>query len=380
MNTSRILCLCVLLPAVAAWAKSADPPKSEAPIVWRAKVTPGPAVTLALKRNVGKVLVYEGTLTRSQKSLNSYDQRDTFYLNVFCADRKDELDRVAIQRTYTNRQRTETLENKKQIDRILPNTTDLINLGPNFDIVGNLRCYAYDAQNRVAYRTEQLAVMKDGRLFLGKVLTENDDKIVFLTKEDKVDLPRADLSSLEPAPVPHVLENETPHFFFPIFSRKKVAPGDTWRFKVPVIFPIEHGTPPRLFPTQFYATLVGRLREVREAAGKQTAVVDYQVAGKFDSSEAEFSPRFGEEFVNSNRIAHRIAGEGEVTVDVEKGRILHKAEAFNITLYASSIVPQGLDKDPKKEESQAEINASFEIRLLPPGTRLKSDAVIPDYD
>jgi hypothetical protein len=370
--------------------KDPKPPKGEDNVVWAEHVTPGPAVTLRLKRNTGKSLIYEGTMDRSQQSASSYTENGSFYLNVLAVDKKDimvkdqkkRLDLLAVWRTFTDRHRTEFLEKDKRkgIDRVLENTNDLINLGPNFEMVGTLKCYGYDAQNSVAFTTQQLITLKDGRQVHGRTLKETDDTVVFLTQEEKIDLKKEEIKTSEFIPIPHVLLNETPHYLFPLFSQKQVSPGDTWKFRVPVIIPIEQGNPPRLLPTQFTAVMIGRLREVKATADGQVAVVDYQVSGQIDTSDESTRARFPEDFSNNNRIIHRISGDGFVTVDVAKGRILQKSESFNITLYAMTMVAKGATEEPKKDENQAEIQSHYEIKLLAPGTKLKSGAVIPDYD
>ncbi len=376
-----ILFAAAALLAVCAQAREAGgKPDKKDDVNWEGKVVPGPGITLRIKRSVGKVLVYEGSLHRTQESLNSYDEKNTFYLTALCADRSEGLDYVAMDRTYTDRKRTEVLENKKKTERALPNSRDLINLGASFKIVANLRCHAMDGQNRVASRTEQILTLKDGRRLQGRIVQEEADKVVFLTNEEKLDITRAEIVANDAYAIPHVLLNETPHYFFPNFSQKKVSPGDTWKFKVPVIIPIEQGNPPRALPTQFMASMVGRLREVQKTGDRQVAVVEYKVTGQFDTKDDEFSPRFPETFHAANRIVHQINGDGVVSVDVEKGRILEKSETFAITLYASSAVPQPADKPAKVDESKAEIISRYQIKLLPPGTRLPAGAIIPEYD
>jgi len=352
--------------------------------VWTERAVPGPAVTIRIKRNVGKSLIYDGTLERSQQSASSYVENSKFLLNILAADQKEilvkdarkRLDLVAIWRTFTERNRTEVLENKKKVERVLENSNDLINLGPNFEMVGALRCYGFDGQNSVAFATQQVITTKDGRQVHGRILSETNDKIVFLSQEEKIDLKRASIDKIDSVPIPHVLLNETPHYFFPIFSQRQVSPGDTWKFRVPVIIPLEQGNPPRLLPTQFTAVMIGRLREVRG----NTAIVDYQVSGEFDSTSADAATRFPEEFLSNNRIVHRISGSGSVSVDVEKGRLLDKTETFSITLYAMAITPQGAGEDVKKEENQADIVSKFSMSLVPPGTKLKNGHTIPEYD
>jgi hypothetical protein len=360
----------------------------EAQIAWQERVVPGAAVTIRLKRAEGKFLIYEGTLERTQNSHNSYVEKNDFYLNVLCAEQREEningnprtLDMMAIQRTYTNRERTETLQNGKTINRALENSADLITLGPNYELVGQLRCYGFDAQNCAAFRTEQLLVRKDGLQMHGRVLQENNDAVVFLTAEDKVDVPRKQIASLDTIPQPHVIINETQHYLFPIFSQRKVSPGDTWKFKVPVIIPIEQGTPPRLVATQFTAAMTGRLREVRQKGGGTTAIVDYQVTGLFDSDSDDYRDRFPENFSETAHIIHKMSGQGVVSVDVEKGRILEKSESFDFVLYAKASVVEAVDKPAKVTENRAEITSRFNIRLMMPGEKLKNGKQIPPYE
>jgi len=353
-----------------------DEPK-EPPVAWPERFVPGQSVTLRLKRAPGRGLIYEGALERSQQSDASYNESAEFYLTVLCKQQDGALDQLAFRRTYLNRSRHEVLENGRKIDRILENTDDLVNLGPNFSIIDTLRCYAYDAQNRVAYRTEQLLILKDGRQLRGAVVAEDKDKLVFLTGDDKFDVARDKIETLGKIEQPLLCINDTPHYLFPLFSNKAVAPGETWRFKVPVIIPVEQGP---VLLTQFNAGMIGRLREVRQSGGTQIAVVDYQVSGVFDSKAPEFRARFAEAFHEANQVVHRLSGSGTVTLDVEKGRILEKSETINATLYGSSMVQQGANKPAVQKEKRAEMVSKYRIRLLPPGTRLKNGKVIPEYD
>jgi hypothetical protein len=381
LRSAFLQCCAAVLLGGPVFAAEKDP-------VWTERAVPGPAVTIRMKRNVGKSLIYDGTLERSQQSASSYVETSKFLLNILTADQKEilvkearkRLDLVAIWRTFTERNRTEILENKKKVERVLENSNDLINLGPNFEMVGTLRCYGFDGQNSVAFATQQVITTKNGGQVHGRILSETNDKIVFLSQEEKIDLKRSQIEKTESIPIPHVLLNETPHYLFPIFSQRQVAPGDTWKFRVPVIIPLEQGNPPRLLPTQFTAVMIGRLREVRTAAGGQVAVVDYQVSGEFDSNGDEAATRFPEEFLSNNRIVHRISGSGTVSVDVEKGRLLDKTENFSITLYALAVTPQGADQEAKKDENQADIVSKFSMSLVPPGTKLKNGQTIPEYD
>src|SRR5262249_1963439 len=150
----------------------------------------------------------------------------------------------------------------KSLDRVLENTNELIDLGPNFAMVGTLRCYPFDGQNRIAYHTNQLLKTDDGRELQGTVFSQDDQHVVFVADSGRMDLPREHVLSVTNMPLPHVFINEAPHYLFPLFSAHAVAPGDTWRFRVPVVIPIEQGSASQVLPTQFEAVLTGRLREV----------------------------------------------------------------------------------------------------------------------
>jgi hypothetical protein len=347
-------------------------------LAWRERAVPGPAVTLRLKHLVGKALIYEGALKRTQQSASSYEEEDQFYLNTLCADQQEGRDLLAMWRAFTERKRIEKLENGKTIDRILENANDLINLGPNCSIVGALRCYAYDAQNRVAYRTGQVLTLEDGRQLHGTLVSRDEQKTVFVTDEDKLEFPSASVRDVADVPTPHVCINEAPHYLFPIFSARNVSPGETWRFRLPLIIPVEQGAAGRVLPTQFNAVLTGRLREVRQTKDGRLAIVDYHVSGLFDSDLDEFRQRLPAVFAD-NRILHKLTGDGTVSVDLDKGRIMTKIEDFTFVLYASSLVAPD-DKAPKQVENQAEISSHFELKLLAPGTRLRSGAVVPPYE
>lgn len=374
----------VWYPGVLCAASSPENSKSggNEALEWSQPVVPGPAVVLRSKQTAGKCRIYEGTMTRTQHAKNSYEAKDAFYLNVYCADRKGGMDRLAIERTYTGRRRVEILENGKRVEPVsLDNGRDLIKLGPNSEMAGNLRCYLFNSQNCIANRSETVYLTKTGRRYQGQVISENDEQITLVTNDEgKVVLRRADLAAEQAVDIPHVFHNENPHYFFPIFPQKKVAPGDTWRFKLPVIIPLEQGNPPRVLPTQFAITFTGRLREVRNAPEGQVAVMDYRIDVIFYSSDEAFTDRFPQFFRAANRVYHRVAGTGELSLDTGKGWMLHKSESLKITLYASSMVSDGADKPPRFEENKAEIDSQFEIHLLQPGSRLKSGAVIPEYD
>lgn len=354
--------------------------------VWKEHVVPGAAVTLRLKRAAHKQLLYDGSIDRSQRSNTSYSEQDSFILSVGCADQKNVpingqdkiLDMLALRRTYTDRKRIETLENGKSTNVALPNIDELINMGPNFDVVDGMKCYAFDDRNIMATRTEQVLTLKDDSQLHGRIVTETADKIIFSTGEDNIDVSRNEVIATSLVSVPHVFINESPHYMFPLFSERAVSPGDTWVFKIPVIIPLEQGRPAKVWPTQFTVRMTGRLREVREGKGGQVAVVDYHVNGLFDSAADEFISRFPG-FAPNNRLSHKVSGEGTVLVDIQNGRILEKTESFNITLLATSLLIQGADKPGKQDNHKAEIRSTYRIKLLMPGTKLKNGAIIPEF-
>ena len=373
--------LCMLVSTLS--SKESDVPtveKIDEMIAWREHIVPGAAVMLRLKRTVGKSLIYEGSISRTQQSINSYEEQGTFYLNLLCADSSEGMDQVAIWRTFTDRKRSEKLENGKKIERALDNSNELIDLGPNFNIVGSLRCYAFDTQNRLAYHSDQLVTLKDGRQLQGKIISETAEKLVLQTKEDTLEFFPSEITASNPVLLPYIFHHETPHYLFPIFSGRSVSPGDVWKFKVPIIIPIEQGSAACILPTQFNVSMVGRLREVREINGGSQAIVDYQVVGAFDSKDDEFSMRLPAAFHDSNHLVHKVSGEGELVIDVKKGWIVQKHESFTIELYAKSFVMQQEGKPAREDVSKAEITSSYDLKLLEPGTRLKSGAVVPKYE
>jgi hypothetical protein len=370
-------------------AKPERPP--EPPIVWHQGVVPGPAVTLRMKRAVNKSMVYQGTLEREQKSANSYKESDGFYLNALCANQEDGRDQMAFWRTFTDRRRSEKLETGKTIERALDNSNELIDMGPNFSIVGqSLRCYSFDKQNRIAYKTVQMVTLKDGSYVHGAVLNEDAKRITIATDDEKFDILRDRIAKIENIPQPHVCINEAPHYMFPIFPERAVAPGDTWRFRVPTIIPLEQGLGAKVFPTQFDMIYNARLREVRDTPTGKVATIDYQIAGTFDSSQPEFAPRFPDDFLANSRITHRVSGEGTAQVDVERGWVLDRHESFNFFFYGKTnqSPEQKFDKNgrlvsekPRKPiESKAEVISRFDLKLLLPGTRLKSGAMVQSYE
>jgi hypothetical protein len=342
---------------------------------WRDHVTPGAAVTIRLKHAVGKSFIYHGSLERAQESDASYRETDEFFVNVLCTDHADGFDLLALWRTFTDRKRTERLPNGKTAAPVLPNTDDLINLGPNFSIVGSLRCFRYDDCNRLAYRSQQCVTLTDKSKLYGTVLSQDDKKYTFLTSTDKIEIENKDIDNVKVIPYPHICLNETPHYMFPIFSTRAVAPGETWKFKVPVIIPVEQSNG-QVLPSQFDISYTGRLREVKGGV----AVVDYQISGVFDSNDPEYAERFPPNFAAGNRVVHRVSGDGVCSVDIEKGRILDKSESFRFSLLGHATIDPGDGKEQKELENKADVTSRYDLKLVPPGTKLKSGAIVPEYD
>ncbi|GMV78924.1 MAG: hypothetical protein AMXMBFR7_01080 [Planctomycetota bacterium] len=358
-------------------------PKGEAPRMpaWEGRTGSGDAVTLRARVPVGKVHIYEVRVERSQAGENRFTETGDFYLTYAAMDRTPEnMTRIAIRRTYLDRSRKEIHENKKVVDSILLNTDTLLNLGPNSDFVAQQRCYAFDDQNRIAYRSEDLVLLEDGRIHIGIKTKEDEDSVTLETTQGTQIFPRLRVKAVQKIPTPHILHDDTPHYLFPIFSARAVAPGDSWAFRVPVIVPLEQPDAANLLPTQFDARLEGRLREVRGQGDNRVAVVEYRFAGAFDSNASEYLGRFSESFRERNRLLHALEGSGTATVQVASGRILEKTETFTIRMEASSVVPQENNQPPKQEEKKVSLTSTITMRLLPPGTVLRSGVKVPSWD
>ncbi|HLX61768.1 MAG TPA: hypothetical protein VKX17_10845 [Planctomycetota bacterium] len=395
--------LAVSAACIFAAGAESDPKDQQAPkpvepaIVWRQAIVPGPAVTLRMRRPVSKSMIYQGSLDREQKAASSYHETDTFYLNALCASQSDGRDLMALWRSFLDRKRSEVLENGKKIDKQMMNSSELIDLGPNFETVGvetnKLRCYAYDSQNRIAYRTMQMLTLKDGSYVHGHVIKEDDKRITFVTDDQQIDILKEKIApdGIKDVAMPHVCLDESPHYMFPILPQRPVAPGDTWRFRVPVIIPLEQGLEAKAFPTQFDIVFNGRLREVKETPNGKTAVMDYQIAGVFDSSLPEYRARFPQEFHDAGFIQHRINGDGTAVIDVEHGWMLDRQENFRFFFYMKKALPPEIkydkktgnkisEKERKPQETKIEVNSRFDLKLLLPGTRLKGGAIVPGYE
>src|SRR5580765_6573227 len=118
---AAVLTICLFAAGAGAGGAEIDPPKQEQPaknaeappVTWRTAVVPGPAVTLRMKRPVGKSMIYQGSLDREQRSASSYHEIDSFYANSLCQSQQDGQDMIAILRSFLDRKRTEKLENGK---------------------------------------------------------------------------------------------------------------------------------------------------------------------------------------------------------------------------------------------------------------------------
>ena len=250
------------------------------PVNWKNAAVPGPAVTLRVHRTVGKSMIYQGTLDREQRSASSYREVDQFYVNSLCYAQEDGRDMVANLRNYLDRRRVEHVEKHKEEEKLLPNSSDLIDMGPNFNMIGTLRCYPFDAQNRLAYRNQQLLILTDGTQMRGTLARQETDKIKFLTERDELNLARDKVALIQNVPLPHIFINESPHYLFPILTERMVSPGETWRFRVPILIPLEQGINAEVLPTQFDLIYNAKLREDRDTKTVRVAVIDYQISGK----------------------------------------------------------------------------------------------------
>ncbi|MCZ7646624.1 MAG: hypothetical protein M5U26_15275 [Planctomycetota bacterium] len=339
------------------------------------------SVELRMRNPTGRTLVYEVRLDRTQEGNNRFTETAHFYLTSSCLDLTSEgLARIALARLYLDRSRKETLENGKTIDRIQPLTPELVNLGSNSDFVGGKRCYAFDAQNRIAYRTEDVVEMEDGTLLIGVLTKQDEASVTIETLDGPRMVARARIRRIYKIPTPHVLQFDTPHYFFPIFSSRPVAAGDRWAFKVPVIVPLEEPGVGRVLPTSFDVRLEASLRELRGGGDDQMATVDYAYEGKFDSSAEPFVGRFSQAFRDRNRVVHQLTGQGSAAVDVARGIVLEKTETFTILLAGSSLVPQPNNQPPKQEVRQDKLISRISLKLLPPGTVLRNGERVPPND
>ena len=353
-------------------ADAGDPPPREGGLI------------LKLLRAENKPLLYEGSFERRQEGKNKYQETGSFYVAFTCMGREGDpagrpLDLVTIMRTFLDRSFKETTEAGKVIDRIQPNSEDCIDLGPSFKSLGGFHCHAFDAQNNVAQFFEDIVTLKDGTVVRGKVVkAETDENRVTLeTTGGREMFPQAKVEERKRINLPHVLHYETPHYFFPIFSRKPVVPGDSWTVNVSMVIPVNPGAQGGILPTQFMVKVIGKLRSLQGAGAGQVAIVDYSVAGSFDSSAEAYADRFGASFREMNRIVHSLEGVGSLSLDVTKGQILEKQEEIKVHLEGRSTQLQGPDKAPKEERNELDIFSRFRMKLLQPGTKLKNGLVVP---
>lgn len=355
--------------------------EAQAATTWEQPAVPGSAVLLRLKRPVGKTLIYEASQERRQEGANKVVETGQFYLTFtnLGPTASGGLDQVAIVRSYLDRSRKVTLKNKKVVDELQPNSTEYVNLGPNFETVGRQRCYAFNAQNNVGNRAEDLVLLKDGRQLRGTVLKRDNDEVILDTPQRRERFPRAAVSDVLSIPTPHVLLGDSPHYLFPIFRKTEVAPGDSWTFKVPVIIPCDAGKD-GVPPTQFDLRMTGRLREVRGEGAEREAVVDYVLAGAFDSQAKENAGRFPAEFHQTTRIQQSLDGKGVARINLAQGRILEKLEDVSMVWQLDATTPQPGNQPPKKEQERSEMALHFQMRLLLPGTKLRNGEEVPENE
>lgn len=358
--------------------KEAKPIEKEEPLVQEAQPVEN-GILLRLKRNPGKVLVYEGSFDRVQKGNNKATESASFYISIFTAEKdraNPSLDLVAIRRTYLDRKRIETTEQGKTVDKILPLNEDLIELGPNFKDTQGLRCYGMDGQNNIAQFYEDMVLLEDGAIVRGKIVKKTEHTVVVETNAGQRELASLRIKKIERVFTPHLLMYDTPHYLFPIFSSKPVQAGSAWSYTVQMVIPMNQGGG-GIMPTQFGVKITGKLRAIQGSKDEPIAIVDYTAAGEFDSSKEPYSDRFSEAFRERNRIIHSINANGTVTLDVKQGVILEKLEDMNVHIEASSVVPVAANKPPENQHSVADIVSRFKLKWLPPGTKLKSGVAVP---
>ncbi|MCX7804271.1 MAG: hypothetical protein N3A38_03675 [Planctomycetota bacterium] len=303
-------------------------------IAW-GTVVPGPPVLLRIHRRRGKVEVYEGKFELREEGPARSRETAEFYLSVFCLGVNSQgLDQVSFRRSHTERRREEIYANgKRSVDRSLRD--DIVNLGGNFDVVAGLRSYAFDDQGRCAYRADE-------RRFA----------------------------------IPHLIQYDSIHYLFPMLPKREAAPGESWSYELPLAVPTTLVGMSGLAPTGFMGRFTGRLREVAVRGGRRTAVVDYEMFGEFDSNGAEFRSRFPEDFRNRQRLYHKVELKGTCDLDVDAGRIVAKTEAARVTLTSEAVVVEGTRARNAVTTIQA--HTRMTLNWLPPGTRLKTGAVVPD--
>jgi hypothetical protein len=330
---------------------------------------------LAHKRNVGKVLVYEGSFDRQQTGTNKATESGSFYITYYTAERDRagaNLDLVAIRRTFLDRKRTETMEQGKTVDKVLPNSEELIELGPNFKDAQGLRCYGFDAQSNIAQFFEDILTLQDGTLVRGRVTRKDENTVTVETNEGQKEFARLRVTKMERVNTPHVLMYDTPHYFFPIFSSKPVEPGSTWSFTIMMVIPMNQGGG-GVMPTQFPVHMTAKLRALQGGV----ATIDYAVRGEFDTEKEPFKQRFGAAFLQRNRMLHSIESQGTITLDVQKGVMIEKVEEAKIHIEATSVIPVAANQPPQQNHTESTIVSRFRLKWLPPGTKLKSGVEVP---
>jgi len=359
-------------------AADTDRPREENPRP--APVAAGNGVELRQNRDLRKPLMYEGSFERTQTGDNKATETGTFYITYFCANKVPEkndrvLDLVAIRRTFLERTRVEVLENNKKIDRIMPITDDLIDLGPNFKEEGGLRLYGIDAQHNVRQFFEDIVKTKDESILRGRITKDDGAKITLETATGTVQIDKERIEKSERMLIPHVLLYDSPHYFFPIFPVRAVAQGETWAFDV--LFIIPQSMSGSLLPTQFPMRVTAKLRQLVGAGENQTALIDYMAEGEFDSAKEPFKDRFPEAFHATNRVIHRVKNSGTLSLLTAKGILSEKVEDLTVHLESVAETPQGVNQPKKVSRSQADITSRFRLRWLPPGTKMKNGDPVP---
>jgi hypothetical protein len=239
-----------------------------------------------------------------------------------------------------------------------------------------MRCYAFDAQNNLAYRTDQLVFLRGGGTFRGPVVGNDENEVVVETLAGRKSIPKANVLQIDNVPVPQALVNGSWHYIFPIFSGRAVSPGSTWAFKIPGIMANADGSIHPGLATVMYTRVSCTLRELRG----EVAVIDYKYEGEFDSKGEEFKDRFQEDFGDKHHVIHNITGTGAMSFDTVRGFILEKTEDTRLTVITTHFVPQPENKAPKELHEETITTSTFSMKWLPPGTMLRNRSRVPAFE
>ena len=361
----------------------ADPPPTPNPVP--TPVSDGNGTLLRLNHPLGKPLIYDVTFNRKMSGPSKFTETNSYYLYTFSNKKVDNLDLLSMVRSYTARNRDDVYENKKKVlGKILPMAPESVDLGPNFQVIGNQRCYAFDGQNNIAYRTDYMVELTDGSSRRGNIVRQEDktldeNSITLETSSGQVMIPKANVKQIFTLATPHIVAADNVHFFFPILSRKPVEPGQSWAFKVPVLVPLGESQNVNM-STYFDVRVKCTLKELSGSGDHQVALIEYQFSGLFDTAVPDYAARFGQDFLNANHISTSVEGSGSMRMNVGTGIMLDKSEQAKISSSTSSQIPQPENQPPKEVHQEVIYTNSFTMKWLPPGTLLKDKTKVPPME